>query len=68
MPTSIDLPEELLLQAEKRAPLDGITLEQLITQAVRGRLGPNKPRMRRLPPGIACASDPPMQPLDPGAN
>jgi hypothetical protein len=52
MRTTIELPDELLMQAKSRAALSGISLREFFIEAVRFRLGPEKRKVRRDPPSI----------------
>lgn len=51
MRTTVDLPDELLRQARRRAAAEGTTLTSLLADGLRLRLGPPMPggRRRKLP-------------------
>lgn len=49
MRTTVDLPDELLRQARKRAAEEGTTLTALLADGLRLRLGGVVPRRRRPP-------------------
>ena len=69
MRTTVDLPDELLRQARKRAAEEGTTLTALLTEGLRLRLS-NAPtgrrRQRRLPTSTVGGG---LQPwIDPSSN
>jgi hypothetical protein len=55
MRTTIELPDELLALAKSNAALHGISLRQFFIEAVRYRLEPVKPKVRKAPPAIGDA-------------
>jgi len=63
MRTTIELPDELLARAKSTAALSGISLRQFFIDAVRDRLTPAKPKVRKAPPAIGDAHAPRMEPL-----
>ena len=63
MRTTIELPDELLTLARSTAALNGISLKQFFIEAVRFRLSPEKPKVRKTPPAIGDARAPRMKAL-----
>jgi hypothetical protein len=62
MRTTVELPDDLMLRARAQAQSAGLTLRELLIEAVELRL--NHPRRaRRPPPIIGNASAPPIGPL-----
>jgi hypothetical protein len=52
MRTTIELPDELLARAKRRAALEGIALKQFFIQAIQQALAPKRPKVRRPAPEI----------------
>jgi hypothetical protein len=63
MRTTIEIPDDLLMEAKVRAAQSGISLRQLFVEAVRNRLAPEKRKVRTTPPAIGDAHAPRMTPL-----
>jgi hypothetical protein len=63
MRTTIELPDELLMQAKGIAALNGISLRQFFIEAVQARLAPDKRKIRKAPPTIGDADAPRMPAL-----
>lgn len=63
MRTTIELPDELLIQAKSQAALRGISLREFFIEAVRYKVTPEKRKVRRDPPMIGDPNGPPMEPL-----
>ena len=58
MRTTIELPDELLISAKKRAARAGISLKEFFLQAIQQKLTPEKKKIRRPPPAIGSADAP----------
>ncbi len=63
MRTTVELPDDLLLQAKSTAALGGISLRQFFIEAVHLKLAPEKRKVRKAPPSIGDARAPRMKPL-----
>ena len=63
MRTTVELPDELLMQAKSNAALEGISLRQFFVQAIQYRLAPEKRKIRKAPPMIGDPGAAPMMPL-----
>jgi len=63
MRTTIEMPDELLAQAKSSAALNGISLRHFFIEAVRYKLTPEKPKVRKAPPAIGEAGAPKMKTL-----
>jgi hypothetical protein len=66
MRTTVELPDDLLIQAKSAAALEGISLRQFFLQAIQYKLTPEKRKVRRPPPAIGDTSAPSMTPLTRG--
>jgi hypothetical protein len=58
MRTTIELPDDLLTHAKRRAALEGISLKEFFIEAIEQKLAPPKIRVRRPPPAIGDARGP----------
>jgi len=63
MRTTIELPDDLLLQAKVVAATKGISLRQFFIEAVRFRLAPERPKLRRVPPAVGKIGAEPIKAL-----
>ena len=63
MRTTVELPDELLMQAKSKAALSGISLREFFIEAVRYRLAPEPRKIRRMPPMVGDSAASPMMPL-----
>jgi hypothetical protein len=61
MRTTVELPDELLIQAKTAAASQDISLRQFFMEAVLLRLSPEKAKVRRAPPAIGDAGAPPIK-------
>jgi hypothetical protein len=55
MRITIELPDEVLISAKKRAARAGISLKEFFVQAVQQKLMPEKKKIRLPPPAIGNA-------------
>jgi hypothetical protein len=63
MKTVIELPDELLKQAQSTADLQGISLREFFVLAVQSRIPPEKKiKVRRPPPTIGDPNGPVLEP------
>ena len=58
MRTTVELPDELLLQAKGQAASAGISLREFFVEAIKQKLAPSKAKVRRPPPEIGSADAP----------
>jgi hypothetical protein len=58
MRTTIELPDELLVQAKSRAALAGVSLREFFVQAVAHELAPANKKTRRDPPVVGGGKAP----------
>jgi hypothetical protein len=58
MRTTVELPDELLLQAKSRAAAEGLSLRDFFIAAIRQRLAPPARKVRRPPPVIGDKNGP----------
>lgn len=62
MRTTIELPDEIMMRAKKKAAESGLTLREFFQSAVEEKLaGPKKPRLD--PPVVGSADGPPIRDL-----
>jgi hypothetical protein len=65
MRTTIELPDQLLMEAKSRAALSGISLREFFIAAIEQKLAPEKKKVRRAPPVIGNAKARPIGVLTP---
>jgi hypothetical protein len=58
MRTTVELPDDLLKQAKSLSALEGISLRDLLVQAVRLRLAPPRKSVRRPPREVGSKDGP----------
>ena len=58
MRTTIELPDDLLVQAKSRAASAGVSLREFFIDAVQQKLAPSSGKVRRPPPEIGSADSP----------
>ena len=58
MRTTIEVPDDLLVQAKSLAALAGVTLREYFIEALRQKLAPPAGKVRRPPPEIGSADSP----------
>ena len=58
MRTTIELPDQLLMQAKSRAALDGKSLREFFLEAVERHLAGGQSKVRRPPPMVGSVDGP----------
>jgi hypothetical protein len=65
MRTTIEMPDELLVQAKGRAAMAGVSLRDFFIEAVRQKLEAVPKKVRRAPPTIGTGKGPRISTLTP---
>jgi len=65
MRTKVELPDELLTRARKRAAREGLSLNEFFIEAIEQRLAPRKTKVRRPPPTVGRPDGPRIRILGP---
>ena len=65
MRTTVELPDQLLKRARRRASSTGISLKQFLIEAVEQKLEPESKKTRRPPPVVGSADAAPIGVLTP---
>jgi hypothetical protein len=58
MRTTVELPDDLLVQAKTRAAAAGVSLREFFIDALEQKLAPQSGKVRRPPPEIGSADSP----------
>ena len=58
MRTTIELPDQLLMEAKSRAALSGVSLREFFTEAIVEKLRPEPKKVRRPPPKLGGIAGP----------
>jgi len=65
MRTTIEVPDDLMIQAKSLAALAGVTLREYFIEALQEKMAPPARKIRRPPPEIGSPDSPPIGVLTP---